>query len=117
RLELRDTVESAPTLVDAVNRLYRAYQALRAAREASTPGMRDRDRAEDAPQDSPVDRVRHLIHEAKNHFPELDDAAENLASELQLTGQEPFYAIAERLHAKHGIRVRIMPIDVMPDAL
>ena len=66
---------------------------------------------------NPVDRVRELIHEAKNHFPELDEAAEALASDLAATGHEPFFAIAERLHAKHGIRVRVMPIDVMPDSL
>jgi predicted transcriptional regulator/DNA-binding XRE family transcriptional regulator len=117
RLELRETVESAPTLVDAVNRLYRAYVAMRGAREALTPSLLDRDRAEDAPNDNPVDRVRHLIQEAKNHFPELDEAAESLASDLQVTGHEPFYAVAERLHAKHGIRVRVMPIDVMSDSL
>jgi XRE family transcriptional regulator, fatty acid utilization regulator len=117
RLELRETVESAPTLVDAINRLYRAYQSMRGASEGLAPGLHDRDRAEDAPQDSPVDRVRHLIHEAKNHFPELDEAAETLASDLQVTGHEPFYAVAERLHSKHGIRVRVMPIDVMSDSL
>jgi len=117
RLELRETVESAPTLVDAINRLYRAYQAMRGAREAMTPNLHDRDRAEDAQQVNPVDRVRDLIHEAKNHFPELDEAAETLASDLALTGHEPFFAIAERLHAKHGIRVRVMPIDVMSDSL
>jgi predicted transcriptional regulator/transcriptional regulator with XRE-family HTH domain len=117
RLEMRETVESAPTLVDAVNRLYRAYVAMRGAREAFTPRLHDRDRAEDAPSDNPVDRVRHHIQEAKNYFPELDEAAETLASDLALTGHEPFYAIAERLHARHGIRVRIMPIDVMPDSL
>jgi predicted transcriptional regulator/DNA-binding XRE family transcriptional regulator len=117
RLELREAVESAPSLVDAINRLYRAYQAMRGAREAVTPSLSDRDRAEDASQVNPVDRVRELIHEAKNHFPELDEAAEALASDLAAAGREPFFAIAERLHAKHGIRVRIMPIDVMPDAL
>lgn len=117
RLELRETVESAPTVVDAVNRLYRAYLALRGASEVAAPQLNDRDRAEDAPQDNPVDRVRHLIHEAKNHFAELDEAAETLASDLALTGHEPFFAIAERLHAKHSIRVRIMPVDVMPDSL
>lgn len=117
RIELRETVESAPGLVDAINRLYRAYQALRGASEALTPRLDDRDRAEDAPQVNPVDRVRDLIHEAKNYFPELDEAAEALASDLALTGQEPFFAISERLQAKHGIRVRILPIEVMPDSL
>jgi len=117
RPELRDTIENAPGLVDAVGRLYRAYVAMRSAREMHTPDLSDRDRAEDAPHDNPVDRVRHLIQEARNHFPELDEAAETLASDLQLTGHDPFFAIAERLRAKHGIRVRVIPVDVMPDSL
>jgi predicted transcriptional regulator/DNA-binding XRE family transcriptional regulator len=117
RLEVRDTVESAPSVVEAINRLYRAYVALRGASEAHAPLLKDRDRAEDDSQESAVDRVRALIHEAKNHFPELDEAAETLASDLRLSGHEPFFAIAERLRAKHGIRVRVMPIDTMPDTL
>lgn len=117
RLELRETIEAAPSLVDAVSRLYRAYVAMRSAREAQAPDVSDRDRAEDAPQDNPVDRVRHLIQGARNYFPDLDEAAEALASDLQVTGHEPFFAIAERLRAKHGIRVRVMPVDVMSDSL
>jgi predicted transcriptional regulator/DNA-binding XRE family transcriptional regulator len=117
RGELREMVENAPSVADAVNRLYRAYLAMRGAGDIASPSLRDRDRAEDAPQENPVDRVRDLIHEAKNHFPALDEAAEALASELQLTGHEPFFAIADRLRAKHGVRVRVMPIDVMSDSL
>src|SRR6478609_4911602 len=116
RLELRETVESAPGLVDAVNRLYRAYAAMRGAREMRTPNLNDRDRAEGA-VDNPVDRVRDHIQEAKNYFPELDEAAETLAAELQEPGHDLFFAISERLRAKHGIRVRIMPIEVMSDSL
>ncbi|MGO4706756.1 short-chain fatty acyl-CoA regulator family protein [Microvirga sp. 2MCAF38] len=117
RLEIRELAESAPTVIDAINRLYRAYVGMRSASEMTTPSLSDRDRAEDAPQVNPIDRVRDLIQEAKNHFPELDEAAETLASDLQLTGHEPFFAIADRLRAKHGIRVRVMPIDVMSDSL
>ncbi|KAB0266405.1 helix-turn-helix domain-containing protein [Microvirga brassicacearum] len=116
RLELRETVESAPGLVDAVTRLYRAYAAMRGAREMRTPDLNDRDRAEGA-ADNPVDRVRDHIQEAKNYFPDLDEAAEALASELQEPGHDLFLAICERLRAKHGIRVRVMPIDVMSDSL
>ncbi|WP_112661784.1 helix-turn-helix domain-containing protein [Microvirga flavescens] len=117
RHEIRELAESAPTVIDAINRLYRAYVGMRSAGEIAAPNVSDRDRAEDAPQVNPIDRVRDLIQEAKNHFPELDEAAETLASDLQLTGHEPFFAIADRLRAKHGIRVRVMPIDVMSDNL
>lgn len=117
RHELREAVEGAPSLIDAVNRLYRAYVALRGAREGGMPQLGDHDRAEGSPSESPVDRVRDHIHEAKNHFPELDEAAEKLAEELHKSGHEPFYAIADRLQSKHGIRVRILPIEVMSDSL
>ncbi|WP_210492564.1 helix-turn-helix domain-containing protein [Microvirga antarctica] len=116
RLELRETVENAPGLVDAVSRLYRAYAAMRGARELRPPALDDHDRAEDA-ADNPVDRVRRHIQEAKNYFPELDEAAEALAGELLAAGHDPFFAMSERLSSNHGIRVRVMPIDVMPDSL
>jgi predicted transcriptional regulator/DNA-binding XRE family transcriptional regulator len=117
RLEIRDTVESAPSVVDAIGRLYRAYVALRGATEAPALPAGDRDRAEDAGQQSAVDRVRDLIHAAKNHFPEIDEAAESLASDLRLTGHELFFAISDLLRAKHGIRVRVMPVETMPETL
>jgi predicted transcriptional regulator/transcriptional regulator with XRE-family HTH domain len=117
RIELRETIESAPSVVEGLQRLYRAYRDGRTEREAFTPGMSDHDRAEDAPDDNPVVRVRAIVHEAKNHFPELDEAAEVLASDLALSGHELFYAITERLRTKHGIRVRIIPVDLMPETL
>jgi len=117
RPEVRDSVESAPALSEAIGRLYRAYVALRNSADARMPALGDRDHAEDAAPDDPIDRVRALVNQAKNHFPELDEAAERLASDLLLTGHELFFAIAERLRAKHGIRVRVMPIDVMPNTL
>jgi XRE family transcriptional regulator, fatty acid utilization regulator len=117
RLELRELVESAPSVADAVSRLYRAYVGLRGATKLTWPVASTPDGWEAPPQDSPVERVRALVHEARNHFPELDEGAEALASELQLTGHDLFFAIAERLRAKHGIRVRVMPIDVMSDSL
>jgi XRE family transcriptional regulator, fatty acid utilization regulator len=117
RLEIRDAVESAPTVVDAIGRLYRAYVGLRGASEAYTLHGSDRDRGEDAAEQSAVERVRALIHDAKNHFPEIDEAAEKLAADLRLTGHEPFFAISDLLRAKHGIRVRVMPIETMPETL
>jgi predicted transcriptional regulator/DNA-binding XRE family transcriptional regulator len=116
RLELRDMVESAPSVSEAINRLYRAYVALRGATELQ-PTLSDRDRAEDASHESPIDRIRAHIHGSKNYFPELDEAAETLASDLLLTGHGLFIGINDRLRSKHGIGVRVMPVDVMSDSL
>ena len=118
RLELRETVEAAPSLVDAVNRLYRAYQAMRGAREVRDAdldrprpgGGRGRRSTRSTGCASPSRRPRTI-------FRNWTRPPRRLASELADTGHELFFALSERLHAKHGIRVRVMPIDVMPDTL
>lgn len=69
-----------------------------------------------APVD-PVQDTRGAIERWKNHFAELDEAAEALADELRLTGGDLYAALAERLRIKHSLHVRIMPIEVMPDLL
>jgi XRE family transcriptional regulator, fatty acid utilization regulator len=115
RIEVQDAAEHAPTLLAAVQRLYRAYVAAREASEASLRA--DPDRTEAILRESPVDRVRAILHAQRNYFPELDQAAEALASEFALGGHELFFAISEHLRAKHGIRVRVLPVDVMGERL
>ncbi len=117
RAELQDAADHAPALLAAMQRLYRAYATAREASEARVLVKTDPDRTETPPQDSPVEHVRAILQEARNHFPELDDVAETFASDLSLAGSDAFSAMAERLRSRHGIRVRIMPIDVMSDRL
>lgn len=65
----------------------------------------------------PTDVVRREIERWRNHFPDLDAAAEALADELRLVGADLYGALVERLRVKHGLSIRILPIDVMPDLL
>ena len=67
--------------------------------------------------DSPILAVRREIDRWRNHFPDLDAAAEALADELRLVGADLFGALVDRLRVRHGIALRILPVDVMPDAL
>jgi XRE family transcriptional regulator, fatty acid utilization regulator len=117
RSELQDAAEHAPTLLAAMQRLYRAYLAAREASEAGLPQRSDPDRTEAIVRESPVDRVRAILHAQRNYFPELDAAAETFASDLALGGHELFFAMSEHLRARHGIRVRVMPLEVMGDRL
>lgn len=66
---------------------------------------------------SPLDKVRAHLLDRGNHFPGLDAHAESLADELRLSGQALDAAVRERLRARHGLNVRVLPADVMPDAL
>jgi len=61
--------------------------------------------------------VRREIERWRNHFPDLDAAAEALADELRLVGADLHAALVERLRVRHGLSIRILPIDVMPDLL
>lgn len=65
----------------------------------------------------PVAMTRREIDRWRNHFPDLDQAAETLADELRLVGADLYGALVERLRVKHGLSVRILPVDVLPDRL
>ncbi|MFZ9395689.1 MAG: helix-turn-helix domain-containing protein [Erythrobacter sp.] len=60
---------------------------------------------------------RREIERWRNHFADLDHAAEQLADELRLSHSDLGAALAERLRDKHQLAVRILPLEVMPDAL
>jgi predicted transcriptional regulator/plasmid maintenance system antidote protein VapI len=117
RAEVRDAAENSPALLAAMARLYRAYAAAREATEAGVAAGTDRDRAESVLGESPIDRIRAILHEARNHFPDLEEEAESFASEMALAGNDLFFALGEHLRARHGIRVRILPLEVMGDRL
>lgn len=70
-----------------------------------------------AASSDPMDLVRREIERWRNHFADLDAAAEALADELRLSNADIGAALAERLRQKHQLSVRILPADVMPDAL
>lgn len=74
-------------------------------------------KGEGAPQSDPMDLVRREVERWRNHFADLDAAAEGLADELRLSNADTGAALVERLRQQHQLSVRILPADVMPDAL
>jgi hypothetical protein len=61
--------------------------------------------------------VRREIERWRNHFADLDAQAEALADELRLGAGDLYGAIAERLRVRHALALRILPAEVLPDAL
>ncbi len=57
------------------------------------------------------------IERWRNHFSDLDVMAEEMADELRLSRNDIGVALGERLLEKHRFAVRILPREVMPDAL
>lgn len=117
RAEVQDLVHHAPGIAQAMVRLYGSWRDQRATAAGSAMPTGHDGRPLAADGRGPLEEVRDIIHDRRNHFPELDDPAEALAEELRLASDDLLSALRERLLARHGITVRILPVDVMPDSL
>jgi len=114
--ELRDLAELCPGVAHGLQRLYAAY--LEARRGEALAAARFAGRGEPAHYEAnPVERVRDLIEVNRNHFPTLDAAAERLREELNAPAHELLRTLSERLRERHGIMLRVLPIDVMRDVM
>ena len=72
--------------------------------------------AEDA-HDDPLDASRREIERWRNHFADLDHAAEELADDMRLSRGDIGLALTDRLRERHQLSVRILPREVLPDSL
>ncbi|MCA1661040.1 MAG: short-chain fatty acyl-CoA regulator family protein [Novosphingobium sp.] len=93
---------------------------LNAAPQAALAFARLYDTAGSRPGSDPTDATllaRREIERWRNHFADLDAAAEELADELRLSEGEIGAAMSERLRRRHQLSVRILPVEVMPDHL
>ncbi|WP_374405550.1 short-chain fatty acyl-CoA regulator family protein [Pelagerythrobacter sp.] len=99
RDEIAEVLAMAPHLATAFAQLYDT------AGEAAAGGA------------DPLESSRREIERWRNHFADLDTAAETLADELRLSRGDIGAALAERLRERHQIALRVLPRDVMPDAV
>lgn len=108
RGEIEDAVNASPDLMRAFIALHERVSEL--SLQVSANASAD-------PVDSeagPVESVRRFVQNTQNHFPELDEAAEKLAGEIGPLFGRTHTALTKRLADKHGIRVRIVPPDILP---
>lgn len=100
RAQLEDWIASAPDASEAFARLF------------------DRGVSSGVPlQNDMIAATRREIERWRNHFADLDRAAETLADELRLGSTALYAAMDERLRVRHRLSIRILPVDVMPDSL
>ncbi len=100
RDEVVEWLNAAPRAAAAFARLYDAGGS-------AAPGS--------APD--PTLLARREIERWRNHFADLDAAAEALADELRLSAGDIGAAMAERLRQRHQLSLRILPTEVMPEHL
>lgn len=63
----------------------------------------------------PLDLARREVEKWRNHFADLDHAAEALADEMRLSRGDTALALTERLRERHHLSVRVLPREVLPE--
>ena len=116
--ELKEIAAASPDACEAVSLLYHAWREA----QDNAAGLAVRLAGEEGgqaaePLRSPVEEVRDHLTRHRNHFPELEEAAEALHERAGLTAQAMYAGLADHLTGALQVGVNVVPVDVMPDTL
>lgn len=118
RDEIEDSVNASPNLVQSFLDLHNRMQDITVRSSLRDDPLADREKVELLEESAgAIDQVRKFIHEHNNYFDPIDRAAETLSEDLKLDARRPQTALTERLERQNGIRVRIVPADILPGRL
>jgi XRE family transcriptional regulator, fatty acid utilization regulator len=118
RAEIKALLEEAPSIADAVKRLFRSYTDVRELNSGSIANLSEAERGGESgnPRD-PYDRMRGYLEAQGNYFDGLDRAAENLSDELNVGEGMLFSNIIARLKKQYGIVTEIVAHADMQNTL
>jgi len=116
--EVRDLAAHAPTASRGVLKLYHAFREAREA--ADNLAIKISGRGDLTGVDSsrmPTEEVSDLIQRHTNHFPEMEEGAEQLWRDARPGGDDLQQGLEHRLLRTHGIQVKIERTADMGDAI
>ena len=120
--DVRELAAVSPAAAQAVLTLYKAYRDLWEDAQALAHKLDDGGgrpaQAADGGHALAIEEVRDLQEARSNHFPELEEAAEELRAAAALDHDGPdalHHRLAAWLQEAHGVGVRVMPLGVMQD--
>ncbi|MCC6644378.1 MAG: DUF2083 domain-containing protein [Polyangiaceae bacterium] len=117
--EVRELLQSQPTIARAILTLYGAYAAARGSAEHLAWRVVDEGDEEGAPRgfQLPSEEVSDLIQRHLNHFPELEEAAEELWRRARFDREQLYGNLIGYLHKAHGVAVEVVPHGAEPGIL
>ena len=109
---------TSPEMARAMLTLYRAYRGERAERVALAERVTDLDALGDsAPAQAPSEEVSDFIQEHGNHFPALEDAADDLRGRAADDPGRLLAGLTDHLRESLGVVVEVAPADRMRAAV
>ena len=115
--QLRAALVHSPDLVQCVMRLHRANEA---ATDQLLSLAEAREMDADAPAivaTSPEAIVHTYFRSNRNHFPRLEAAAAAFWEDGAVATDEIYVRVKERLQDRHGLTVRVVPVQDLPYTL
>src|SRR5438270_4909254 len=103
RYELLEVADNAPSVADAVARLYAALVERRQHPAGAAP--------DETSLITPESWVRDYIQAQRNHFPEIEEAAKTLSGAFGDPGMV-FESVRRRLKEAFGVDTRILPPEL-----
>jgi len=107
--ELREVATQMPAVGRALLALHQRHRDALERIEALAAELGDGRDALAQPRPMPFEEVRNFFYAHQNHIAPLDEAAEALATDMHLRDSSPGDRLAQRLLARHGVRV--LPAD------
>ena len=112
--DLLDLHDSSPMASQALIALYRAYRQSGERATGLAEKMTDLSAVNPAhPAAFPVEEVRDFFAAHRNHFPELEHAAEALWEASLAKSDTLGAALRQHLKNHHSLAVQVMPVDFM----
>jgi hypothetical protein len=113
--ELADFAEGSPNVAAAFVKLHRAYRDTQARlSELAEMLARSGQAAPVSRARLPADEVHDVLEARPNHFPSIEEEAHAFLALLK-AGDDLLPALKAWLKAEHGVTVRVLPAEVMPN--
>ena len=109
--DLKELAASSPVLAKAVLSLYRAYRDTRESTETLSERLEGGEGvAGMEPTRLPTEEVSDLIQRHMNHFPTLEDAADEVRARGKLESDDVYRSLVRYLDEVHDVEVRLLHV-------
>jgi predicted transcriptional regulator/DNA-binding XRE family transcriptional regulator len=105
--DLRDLAMNHPQTARAVIAMYSSYKAQREATDELASKLEGAEGGGMERSQLPSEEVSELVQQHMNHFPELEEGAEELWRKARLDTDELYPGLVRYLEKQHGVQVRI----------